>query len=92
MAEVSRLPGRTSRLMELASLVSAPVARTREHWLANYHIFLTIPSFRATSSVLSMHGLLMNNIATLTQEAHSSCPLPSALTGAALRELREFAG
>lgn len=39
-----------------------------------------------------MHGLLMNNIATLAQEAHSSCPLPSALTRAALVEPREFAG
>lgn len=28
-----------------------------------------------------MYSPLMNNIAILSQEAHSSCPLPSALTG-----------
>jgi hypothetical protein len=97
VAEVSRLPGRTSRLTELASLVSAPVARTREHRLVNYHT-LTVLSFRATARALplaqelSMQSLLMNNTAVPAQEAHSGCPLPSALTRAALREPRECAG
>lgn len=39
-----------------------------------------------------MQSLLMNNTAVPAQEAHSGCPLPSALTRAALREPRECAG